>query len=420
MSRILFAWELGANLGHLSRDVPVAELLREAGHDIAFAVRDTRVASEILAPRHFNFIQSPIFIGRVHLAAPPANYAELLEAEGWCDRIALKGHLRAWLSIFSIGEFDAVVADHAPGSLVAAHISGRIGIALGNGFEIPPDIEPMPTIRPWQQYSEDRLMASERRVLADINAVVKHLGGKSYARLGEMFPANPILTTFAELDHYGQRDGAFYVGSIHGLSQALEVSWHAGGSHRIVAYLRIHHQATVAVMEALAESNVCAICVIPDATELFKTKYQSNLISIVEQPIALDSLLENADALIGYASAGVMAATLLKGVPLLSIPSTVEQYLGAKRVEAIGAGILIDGTPNKERISEAIASLLNGAHFKDKAHNFAKRYAQFTPKSAASEAAQHVIELLASQGKGVKHTSNIPNSVIPAKAGIQQ
>lgn len=397
MSRILFAWELGANLGHLSRDVPVAEKLREAGHDVVFAVRDTRVAAEILIPRQFYFIQSPIYIGRARLAEPPANYAELLAAEGWCDRVALLGHLRAWLSVISMGEFDAVVADHAPGALVAAHIAGRIGIALGNGFEIPPDSEPMPTIRPWQSYSKDRLMASERKMLADINAVVADLGGKSFARLGKMFPVKPILTTFAELDHYGQRSGARYVGSIHSLSHMPEVLWPPGDGSRIVVYLRSHHQATAAVMAALAESHVCAICVIPGVDAQFKAKYQTDSISIFDHPVDLGPLLKGADALIGYASNGFMTAALKKGIPVLMIPITVEQYLGAKRVEAIDAGILIDGVPNSDRIREAIASLFSDARFRDNAQIFAKRYAQISPECAANDAAQYIIELVSQE-----------------------
>lgn len=394
MSRILFAWELGANLGHLSRDVPVAEKLREAGHDVVFAVRDTRVAAEILIPRQFDFIQSPINIGRARLAEPPANYAELLAAEGWCDRVALVGHLRAWLGVIAMGMFDAVVADHAPGALVAAHIAGRIGIALGNGFEIPPNSEPMPTIRPWQPYSKDRLMTSERKVLADINAVVADLGGKSFARLGEMFPVNPIFASFAELDHYGQRSGARYVGSIHALSHTAEVSWPSGRGHRIVVYLRSHQQATAAVMAALAESHVCAICVIPGADAQFKAKYQTDSISIFEHPVALEPLLESADALIGYGSNGFMTAALSKGIPVVMIPITVEHYLGVKRAEAIGAGILIDGVPNKDRISRAIASLLSEACFKGSAKSFAARYAQVTPERAAYDAAQCIVELV--------------------------
>lgn len=397
MSRILFAWELGANLGHLSRDVPVAEKLREAGHDVVFAVRDTRVAAEILIPRQFDFIQSPINIGRARLAEPPANYAELLAAEGWCDRVALLGHLRAWLSVISMGEFDAVVADHAPGALVAVHIAGRIGIALGNGFEIPPDSEPMPTIRPWQPYSKDRLMASERKMLADINAVVADLGGKSFARLGEMFPVNPIFTTFAELDHYGQRSRARYVGSIHSLSHMPKVLWPPGDGSRIVVYLRSNHQATAAVMAALAESHVCAICVIPGADAQFKAKYQTDSISIFDHPVDLGPLLEHADALIGYASNGFMTAALNKGIPVLMIPITVEHYLGAKRAEAIGAGILIDGVPDRDRIHKAIAFLLSDARFKDSAKSFATRYAHATPECAANDAAQYIIELVEHQ-----------------------
>ena len=394
MSRILFAWELGANLGHLLRDVPVAEELRKAGHEVVFAVRDTRVAADILVPRQFDFVQSPIFIGSVRLAEPPANYAELLEAEGWCNRVALRGHLYAWLGIISMGKFDTVIADHAPGALVAAHVAGCIGVAFGNGFEIPPDIEPMPTIRSWQQYSEDRLMASQRRVLSDINAVVVELGGKEFARLGEIFPANPIFGTFAELDHYGQRKDACYVGSIHGLSHAAEISWPSGVGQRVVVYLRSLQQATVEVITALAKLHVSAICVIPGADAQFKAKYQSDAITIVEHPVALDSLFENADALIGYASVGVMTEALLKGVPILMIPTTVEQYLVAKRAEAIGVGILISGVPDRDRIHTAIASLLSEARFKDSAGKFAERYAQVTPASASYDAAQRINKLL--------------------------
>lgn len=45
MSRILFVWELGAHFGHLSRDIPVAQRLCEEGHQVRFAVRDTRAAA---------------------------------------------------------------------------------------------------------------------------------------------------------------------------------------------------------------------------------------------------------------------------------------------------------------------------------------------------------------------------------------
>lgn len=397
MSRILFAWELGANLGHLSRDVPVAEKLREAGHEVVFAVRDTRIAAEILMPRQFAFLQSPMFVGRARLAKPPANYAELLAAEGWCDRATLIGHLRAWLHTLTLGAFDAVVADHAPGALIAARIAGCVGIAFGSGFEIPPDVEPMPTIRSWERYSADRLMISQRKVLDDINAAVSDLGGGGYSRLGEVFSATPILATFGELDPYGQRGGARYVGSIHGISDVPEVPWPTGDGRRVVVYLRSHHQATAVVMTVLAECAVSAICLIPGVDANFKARFGSKSLSIVECPAALGPLLENADAMVGAASLGSMTYAMLMGVPLLMIPTTVEQYLHAKRAEAIGVGILIDGKADKGRIREAIASLCSEVRFKDDAKAFAARYARVTPERAASAAARHVIELISQE-----------------------
>ena len=44
-------------------------------------------------------------------------------------------------------------------------------------------------------------------------------------------------------------------------------------------------------------------------------------------------------------------AAMLKSVSILMILKTVGQYLGAKRAEAMGAGIFIDGGPNRSRIS---------------------------------------------------------------------
>jgi UDP:flavonoid glycosyltransferase YjiC (YdhE family) len=390
MSRILFAWELGANLGHLSRDLPVAEGLRDAGHDVCFAVRDTRAAAEILEPCQFEYFQSPACTGRTRLAQPPANYAELLAAEGWCDRKALLGYLRAWSMFLTIGQFDAVVSDHAPGALVASRIVNCAAIPLGNGFEIPPDCEPMPSIRPWENHTRERLLSSEQRVLADINATSSHLGGRIYERLGEIFSPSPIFASFAELDHYGARRDGCYVGSIHGLNKAMEVPWPPGNGARIVAYLRPHHRATADVMAAICESGSRAVCVIPDAGDAIMGCYSGETVSVFDSPVALGPLFSEADALIGYASIGTMTEALLAGVPLLMIPTTVEQYLVAKRVEAIGAGIVIDGEIDKFGIAERLATLLGCQECRDNALRFAARYAA----AGVQQAANHVVRLI--------------------------
>lgn len=49
MRRILLTWEMGSNLGHLSRLLPLAQRLKRRGHDVLIAARDPDVAVRTLA-----------------------------------------------------------------------------------------------------------------------------------------------------------------------------------------------------------------------------------------------------------------------------------------------------------------------------------------------------------------------------------
>ena len=100
--RILFAWELGANLGHLARDIPVAEQLRKLGHDVTFAARDLRVAQEVLAPRGFRFLQAPRPHTAGHRKQPPANYSGILLAGGYGDALNLVGSVGGWAGLLDV------------------------------------------------------------------------------------------------------------------------------------------------------------------------------------------------------------------------------------------------------------------------------------------------------------------------------
>ena len=92
--KILLAWELGSNFGHLARHVPIAERLREDGHQPVFAVADTQIAERLLASYGFGFLQAPMALHKPRLQAPPANYGGLLLAEGFHEPLALAGRVR--------------------------------------------------------------------------------------------------------------------------------------------------------------------------------------------------------------------------------------------------------------------------------------------------------------------------------------
>lgn len=172
--RILFAWELGANLGHLARDIPVAEQLRKLGHDVTFAARDLRVAQEMLAPRGFRFLQAPRPHTAGHREQPPANYSGILLAGGYGDVLNLVGSVGGWAALLDVTQTDVVVINHAPTAALAARALAIPAVITCIGFELPPNVEPLPSLRPWETRSIDELRQADATVLGNINIVLQN------------------------------------------------------------------------------------------------------------------------------------------------------------------------------------------------------------------------------------------------------
>jgi len=218
--------------------MPIAEQLRHR-HELFFAVRDTEVAAALLEQQGFPFTQAPFWHGRACLPAPPINYAELLIAEGYCQQNGLSGMLRSWLSLFRMFQPDVVVADYSPTALLAARIAGIPAVCIDNGFGLPPNIAPLPSIRSWESITEQRLKHAEATVLRSINSVCRAFGGSALERLADLFNTEAtVLTTFAELDHYGSRNGTEYAGPVFSNAGGQAVQWQNTHRRKVIAYLR--------------------------------------------------------------------------------------------------------------------------------------------------------------------------------------
>jgi hypothetical protein len=57
---VLFAWELGDGLGHVSRLLRIADRLRSAGLACRFVVRNLELAGRAVQSAGFEVLQSPI------------------------------------------------------------------------------------------------------------------------------------------------------------------------------------------------------------------------------------------------------------------------------------------------------------------------------------------------------------------------
>ena len=405
MSRILFAWELGAHYGHLTRQLPIAEQLRKQGHAVFFAVRDTKIAAQLLEPRGFAYTQAPFDTANRRPPQPPANYAEILLASGYADPTTLCGLVRSWLSLMRLLRADCVVIDHAPTALFAAYLAKLPAAAIGSGFEIPPDRSPLPSIRSWDNIKPDRLQQAEDRVLDRLNALTASFGRPKLHRIGELFRyASTLLASFAELDHYGMRDGENYVGPLSAALTGQQESWREPNRPHIFAYLRPSVPGFESLLQALSKLTAEVIVAAPGIRRGLAEALASDRFRLHAHPIALDNkLLQSTDLAVSYAGAGTVNTCLLAGVPMLLVPQNVEQYLMSRCVKTMGAGITAKHNLSETQFSERLEQVLHTPAYRQQAKAFAQRHAGFKPEQTLNQAVR-MIETVLPESKASEHT----------------
>jgi hypothetical protein len=302
MSTIFFAWELGANLGHVTTIAPVADELMRRGHRVVAALRDVSRAEllgdvEVLAAPFCHTLRRKV-----------VTYADLLANAGFADETTLGSLVKAWQCVFMLTKPDVVVCDHSPTAILAARAVGLRCVTLGTGFGVPPNASPLPNL-------VDGLASFEEPLVANVNRITP------IGQLADLYYGCEahLLTTVAELDHFGSRQGVEYFGPLTG-GFGSRPKWPSGKGPRVFAYLK-PFAGLEPLLGILDRKNLPRLVVLPQ-TEL----------------VDLNTAIEEADLVISHASHGVTAAAVLRGRPTLVFPTQAEQYLFGRAVERLGAG----------------------------------------------------------------------------------
>jgi UDP:flavonoid glycosyltransferase YjiC (YdhE family) len=282
-------------------------------------------------------------------------------------------------------------------AVLAARSSGIPSVLIGNGFTVPPLVDWLPSIRPWERIAQTRLRASETAVLDRVNTVAARSGMPALRNLSELFAGSAaIVTTTAELDPYGPRAQVTYVGPVAGDAAPGRIDWAAGAQRRVFAYLRTTVSGIGAVLTALEESGAHVICAMPGASVDLERHFAGTRLTLVGRAVPLAPLLGRADGVVGYGGSGLISAALLAGVPMLLVPQNPEQYLGSAQVAKLGAGILIAPRSEPSAIARGLDSLIGQASHREAA----QRYADAHPKHDRAAAARRAAAVIASYVRG--------------------
>jgi len=379
VSRIAFAWELGSSLGHVSLLLPFAKKLSQRGHDVILVLRELQNVQNLSVGK-LPVLQAPLWIyPPTGLSEPPLNYSEILMRYGYLDAEGLGGLVSAWRSLFSLHASEVIVADHSPTALLAARSMGLPATTLGSGFYFPPRQTPMLNMRPWLNVPPERLEHSDAAVLNSMNTVLASYQAKPLGAVNELFDnSENFLCTFAELDHYPQREPTQYWGACYNLEMGQDTDWPEGDGKRLFVYLDPQSRDFYKVLEAITALGLRAIVCASGIPDNLRQQFATSRMILSGKPFRLKELMRNCDLVISNAGHALTAGMLMAGVPLLLLPTHLERFLLATRIATLGAGIAINPEAPPPDFMSIIHSLLTNPEYREKASYFARKYANFS------------------------------------------
>lgn len=342
MSTVLFAWELGGAYGHIGRMLPLAQALRERGHDVRFVLRELTEAQRLLGTAGFTWYQAPLWTGRVTGLPPALNHAELLMKFGFLNARALLGVCRAWRSLFDLLQPALVVFDYAPTGLLASRGLPMARLNLASGFFVPPRVQPLPPFRWWEPAPQARLLEAEQRTLAVANQVLFDLGAPITNTMHDVLScADEVFTVFPEMDHFGSRPGGDFVGPIDSIGPGEDIAWPAAGGRRIFGYLKPDYGAVDKILEVLDKEDASVVVHIPGVSARMQRQFSNAHMRVTENPVDMTQAAATADVAVLHSGTGTATQLLLQGKPVVLFPQQLEQTMLARVMEKAGLAAVI-------------------------------------------------------------------------------
>ena len=396
MRRVLYAWEMGAGLGHLAAFLPLAECLRIADCEVVCAVRDTQTAAQVLAPSSLPWMQAPFLLEEAS-SAPLLTYTDILLRYGFGTPTRLAGHIGAWLSILELYKPHLLIADHSPAALLAARMMGIPTMLFGTGFCCPPACFPMLPLRPWDNPDPAQMMQSENQAQRAMQQAATLLGKSAPHSIGELLSAQETaILGFPELDHYLERPqlaAAQYWGNLGAAGMGETPRWPPIPGRKIFVYVRPAYRHLAKLFQALADLGLPTLVYCPGIDVEHRALLQMPHIVVAEAPLNLSVVFQEADAAITNGSFSSSTGFLQAGKPVLVLPTHLEQFLFGWRVEQNEMGLLSSSDHAPPDLLPLIYRVATDPVLRTNAEAFSARYRAFDQPQVLAHMTARVMTL---------------------------
>lgn len=356
---ILCTWEIGSELGHISRFSAIVHALESQNFNVVVALKDLSRAYPFFSDTKATLLQAPVWLPQISMQRPIACLPDSMLLLGYLETDPLHSLVSAWQSLIELVNPDLVIFDYSPTAMLALQDVDVPKVLVGHGFADPVTGQPIADWRPYN--AKDNLVErQEKRVLQQVNEILIRQQKKTLENLSDLFRVNKtFITTFPELDLYGQlrHDADYCVGSSD-VPVTKKVTFTQNTPHKILAYLKPAYPQLNMLLDALdrCEADVFISC--PQMPAEYFKKYQREGFQISTELVDLEAAMDDADLFIGHGNAATTKESIRAGTPLMVFPIQLEQLINGKLVEEAGCGQLHEKIENADSVVKAMTSLL--------------------------------------------------------------
>jgi hypothetical protein len=359
MSKILLCSEGIVGVEGLSDLAACAAELSAQGHTISMVCSNLMVAGSRSEFDGIALFQAPVFNGfdsqPLKQTARYRNLSELLLAYGFGSVESLTPVLRAWLHLLSTLDVDHIISDHAPTALLASRLLSISSVMIGDGFAVPPMMDPPAGFKPWrtepEKLAQDQSLAfvDNQILLKSINGAFSGLG-YSDAHIKSPFEvyghAAQWLMSVPEMDHYGKRDLPYVVRwpSTNSLSDPI---WPACDGERVFVVINATSPYCKELLSQLHKLDLSVLVVVEDATAEFINHYSSGNLKIQREMVSVRSVAEHCKIVVTHGDHDLVYELLLMGVPSVLLPYGIQNTLLTYRLAKKRLGFAGPSKPSR-------------------------------------------------------------------------
>src|SRR5262249_39942477 len=202
--RALIAWEIGGGRGHVVHLTTVAAALRQRGYRCFAYLVHVGQAPEI-APYCESVQEGPYYPYREpnEQLAPSSRYGDWLGLHHFDDPRVLRTAMENWRRLIDEHKPSVVVAEQAPGAILAARSLNVPVIHVGVPVTTPPP--QMMSFPPYIADDATPALYDERVLLEAMNEAIAAYGLPAFSALPALYTADDeVVATLDLLDRYGE------------------------------------------------------------------------------------------------------------------------------------------------------------------------------------------------------------------------